>query len=259
MDAGPGPGADKGDLATCSLDSTEAREVVHFDSGGEDQARCRGPNGRFVADACCPELAADPATAFSADEMACLCFQDVYNDCLLAAGDDEGAINDCVMIIDDTLEDDSCCEAHGGVLSVLCVPPFDPPEPSQELADVDLFCPEPDADGDGVPDSVDNCRQVENPDQVDSNDDGVGDACTVTPEDELHSCLCFEKVFNDCLVAAGDDEGAINDCIMIPDDTLEDENCCDQFPDDLSVLCEPPFDVVGDPDLADEQADLMCE
>jgi hypothetical protein len=35
----------------------------------------------------------------------------------------------------------------------------------------------PDQDGDGVPDSIDNCPTVYNPDQMDSDQDGVGDAC----------------------------------------------------------------------------------
>src|SRR5262249_29324442 len=35
-----------------------------------------------------------------------------------------------------------------------------------------------DGDGDGVPDARDNCPFVYNPDQLDSNHDGVGDACT---------------------------------------------------------------------------------
>ena len=34
-----------------------------------------------------------------------------------------------------------------------------------------------DADGDGVPDSADNCPGVSNPDQADSDGDGIGDAC----------------------------------------------------------------------------------
>jgi PA domain-containing protein/thrombospondin type 3 repeat protein len=34
-----------------------------------------------------------------------------------------------------------------------------------------------DADGDGVPDAIDNCPFTFNPDQADSNHDGVGDAC----------------------------------------------------------------------------------
>ncbi len=39
--------------------------------------------------------------------------------------------------------------------------------------------PQPgDNDGDGVPDEEDNCPTVSNPDQADSNNDGVGDACT---------------------------------------------------------------------------------
>jgi hypothetical protein len=39
--------------------------------------------------------------------------------------------------------------------------------------------PQPDADGDGVPDATDNCPSVANPSQADSDHDGVGDACEV--------------------------------------------------------------------------------
>jgi len=39
----------------------------------------------------------------------------------------------------------------------------------------------PDADGDGVPDTQDNCPTVANPDQTDSDGDGVGDACDQCP------------------------------------------------------------------------------
>lgn len=39
----------------------------------------------------------------------------------------------------------------------------------------------PDMDGDGVPDSADNCPAVANPDQRDTDGDGIGDACDPTP------------------------------------------------------------------------------
>jgi hypothetical protein len=42
-------------------------------------------------------------------------------------------------------------------------------------------CDAPDTDGDGVPDETDNCPTVSNPDQADSNGNGIGDACDVQP------------------------------------------------------------------------------
>jgi hypothetical protein len=36
---------------------------------------------------------------------------------------------------------------------------------------------EPDGDGDGIPNALDNCPTVTNPDQLDSNGNGAGDAC----------------------------------------------------------------------------------
>ncbi len=48
-----------------------------------------------------------------------------------------------------------------------------------------------DDDGDGVPNSLDNCPIVPNPDQTDSNDDGVGDACDADSDgvrDDVDNC-----------------------------------------------------------------------
>lgn len=39
----------------------------------------------------------------------------------------------------------------------------------------------PDGDGDGAPDSTDNCIDTANPDQADTDNDGLGDACDDEP------------------------------------------------------------------------------
>lgn len=39
-----------------------------------------------------------------------------------------------------------------------------------------------DVDGDGVPNASDNCPSIANPDQADSDHDGIGDACDPTSQ-----------------------------------------------------------------------------
>ena len=56
---------------------------------------------------------------------------------------------------------------------------------SQTRSDQELpsTCPlPPDADADGVGDDVDNCGDVPNPDQADTDMNGVGDACDEAPQ-----------------------------------------------------------------------------
>jgi hypothetical protein len=42
-------------------------------------------------------------------------------------------------------------------------------------------CVDPDDDNDGVPDAIDNCPLVPNPDQADADGDHIGDVCDPTP------------------------------------------------------------------------------
>jgi len=46
-----------------------------------------------------------------------------------------------------------------------------------------------DTDGDGIPDNIDNCDDVANPDQADDDNDGIGNACDDTTDMPLNECV----------------------------------------------------------------------
>ncbi len=57
-----------------------------------------------------------------------------------------------------------------------------PPGPPRDGVDADIAAG--DADGDGVPDGIDNCPGASNPDQLDTDGDFAGDACDVDIDDD---------------------------------------------------------------------------
>ncbi|MCB0362627.1 MAG: thrombospondin type 3 repeat-containing protein [Bdellovibrionales bacterium] len=48
------------------------------------------------------------------------------------------------------------------------------------LSSATFYCPPADQDSDGIPDYLDNCILTPNPDQLDSNSNGIGDSCDAT-------------------------------------------------------------------------------
>ena len=89
---------------------------------------------------------------------------------------------------------------------------------------------EPDSDGDGWPDSNDNCVDVYNPDQADCNNDGVGDVCDPNAVDCNGNGTPDEcENFADC------NENNIPDECDLADGTLHDDNN-NGYPDE----CELP-------------------
>jgi hypothetical protein len=60
-----------------------------------------------------------------------------------------------------------------------------------------------DTDGDGIPDSEDNCIMTYNPDQTDSDGDGIGDECEVAVEPPTEE-LGFSRITGGGAVAASD-------------------------------------------------------
>ncbi len=84
-----------------------------------------------------------------------------------------------------------------------------------------------DSDGDGVPDDMDNCPAVYNPDQIDTDMDGLGDACD--DDDDNDGVLDTE-----------------DNCPLTPNPLQEDADA-----DGIGDACEPDADEDGVPDDMD--------
>ncbi len=86
-----------------------------------------------------------------------------------------------------------------------------------------------DSDGDGVPDQIDNCANIANPDQVDVNGNDIGDACELS-------------------ILDGDGDGFnddVDNCPFVANFGQEDDdrdgigNACDGIPSGKPVLTKP--------------------
>ena len=112
--------------------------------------------------------------------------------------------------------------------------------------------PSPDSDGDGIIDTEDNCPTVKNPDQVDSNDDGIGDACTDLDSDlDGFPDSMEESGFDlpDGVVLAGTTSTTIPSCNDNPSGPCVDPHKPDLFviiirPDSGSLLPTDPLAII---------------
>jgi hypothetical protein len=113
----------------------------------------------------------------------------------------------------------------------------------------DVFLARFDSDRDGIPDDLDNCPQIWNPDQADSNGNGTGNACEDTDGDGIPNALdnC-PFVFNpDQADSDGDGIGnACDNCPLVfnPDQTDTDG-------DGVGDACDSDTDGDGAPDVID--------
>jgi len=132
----------------------------------------------------------------------------------------------------------------------------------------DFWCV-PDVDGDGVADFEDNCVWLANPDQVDTDGDGWGDACDLYPEEDnmLSPCgpWCMVDEDGDGVAGSYDVEFGYpqgeDNCPLLynPDQADEDGDgvgdACDLCPgpNPISPCGDPCLDSDGDgiPDMGD--------
>jgi hypothetical protein len=96
---------------------------------------------------------------------------------------------------------------------------------------------DPDDDGDGILDSVDNCRTVSNASQTDQDGDGIGNACD--------NCVAVANP------AQGNTDGdafgdACDNCPQAPNDSQANFDV-----DALGDACDPDDDNDGTPDAVD--------
>lgn len=103
---------------------------------------------------------------------------------------------------------------------------------------------EPDGDGDGVPDAMDNCPAAPNPDQADTDGDGFADACDNCPATPNPAQEDFDSDGRGDVCADRDEDGLLDaddNCPLVPNGDQADGD-----DDGVGDVCDEDGDGVRD-------------
>ena len=118
----------------------------------------------------------------------------------------------------------------------------------------------PDTDGDGIPDADDNCPLDFNPDQTDTDDDGLGDACDEDDDNDgvLDGDDNCQFIPNPDQADLDDDGlGDVCDDDLDGDGVLNDTDNCPMVPNPLQT--DTDEDGLGDACDDDDDNDGVCD
>ncbi|HKY63288.1 MAG TPA: Calx-beta domain-containing protein [bacterium] len=192
----------EGDCANGVSDDTDG-DVDCADSDCSASNDCQDGDGDGEVNGVdnCPAVSNPGQEDTDGDDIGNACDAE-ENDCSNGVSDDSDADVDCA---------DADCSADPACQPV----PTPTPSPTPQPGDID---------GDGVPDGEDNCPTVINPEQVDSDGNGIGDACEAIIEPPFHDDDGdgVDGSIDNCPSAANPDQ------IDTDDDGLGD--ACDALP-----------------------------
>ncbi|MBU1145946.1 thrombospondin type 3 repeat-containing protein [Patescibacteria group bacterium] len=108
--------------------------------------------------------------------------------------------------------------------------------PNNDSALTGMFYPEKDSDGDGVIDKNDNCPNMANSDQTDTDNDGVGNVCDSDDDNDGLTDTKEQEIGTDPLDSDTDDDGILDGQDNCP--KTANQNQADKDSDGIGDVCD---------------------